>query len=433
MPWRAEGPACAWARRFVATLGLIVCVAIAIATALAAGTARAAPDEALLGSAQGYPPASTGALAPHLVAGENPQHLVDSFSGGLEKRLPHRVVKNGAQVAPLARAVAPPPFTYAHEGRRFDVDDYLARQRVTGLLAIKDGAVVLERYQYARDRNTRFLSASMAKSVVGLLIGIALSEGHIRSLDDLAQVYVLALAGNPYGATSIRDLLQMSSGVRFAEQYDGRDDLSALIEDTIGQRSPGGASVLLPYAQRRVAPGKVFYYASADTQALALVLTGATGISVAEYLSTRIWQPMGAESHASFLIDAAGQEAGYAFMHATLQDFGRLGMLLANDGRVGDKQVIPADWLRQSTTVTQAHAQPYVASSYFGYGHQFWIFPGSQRRFALIGVRGQVIFVDPALRLVLVQTAVWNSAGDRAARAELLTLWRGLVEHYGAW
>lgn len=395
--------------------------------------AHAAPDEELLGQAQGYPSAGPIALAAHLTADAQPQHLVDSFSGGLQKRVARRTVKRGPHTTPLARASVETSFTYEHEGRRLDVNDYLGRQRVTGLLVIKDDAVVLERYQYGRGPATRFLSASMAKSVIGVLIGIALEEGHIRSLDDLAQVYVPALAGNPYGETSIRDLLQMSSGVRFSEQYDGRDDLGALIEDTIGHRSPGAAAALQPYRERRVAPGKVFYYSSADTQALGLVLRGATGSSVADYLSERIWQPMGAQDDASWLVDAAGQEAAFAFLHATLADFGRLGMLLANEGRVGDRQLIPAAWVRQSTTATQAHAQPFVASSYFGYGNQFWVFPGPQRRFALIGVRGQVIFVDPALRLVLVQTAVWKSAGDRMARAELLALWRGVVQRYGAW
>lgn len=394
--------------------------------------AQAAPDEALLNGASAYPPAGPAALAPHLVADELPQHLLDSFTGALEQRLPHRLVRKGAPSTPLARAPEDTAFSYEHDGRRLGVDDYLNRQRVTGLMVIQDGTVVLERYQYGRGPATRFLSASMLKSVVGLLIGIALEEGRIRSLDDLAQAYVPALAGSPYGETPLRDLLQMSSGVRFSERYDGRDDLGSLIADTIGRRSPGGAAVLLPYA-RRIAPGKVFYYSSADTQALGLVLSGATGLPMADYLSERIWRPMGAQDDASLLVDAAGQEAAFAFMHATLRDYGRLGMLLANGGKVGDRQLIPAAWLRQSTTATSAHTQAHVASAYFGYGNHFWVFPGPRPRFALMGVRGQVIFVDPALRLVLVQTAVWTTAGDRAARAELLALWRGVVERYGAW
>lgn len=395
--------------------------------------AQAAPDEVLLGGPQGYPRGSSGPQAQHLVGAERPENLVDSFSGGLEKLLPHRTVPKGATAVVLPRAEKPEVFFYQHEGQRRSSDDYLARQRVTGLLVIKDGTAVLERYQYGRTQATRFLSASMAKSIVGLLVGIAVEEGRIASIDDLAKRYVPALAGNPYGETSIKNLLQMASGADFAEQYDGRDDLAALIRDTIEQQSPGAAAALLPYRGRRAPAGSMFYYSSAETQVLGLVLRGATGMPVADYLGTRIWQPMGAEDDASYLIDAAGQEATFAFLHARLRDFGRLGLLMANGGRANGRQLVPAAWVRRATEAAEPHVQPFIASSYFGYGYHFWVFPGEQRRFAFIGVRGQVIFVDPALGLVLVQTAVWKTAGDRAARAELLALWRGVVEHYGKW
>ena len=328
---------------------------------------------------------------------------------------------------------APATFSYTHEGRRFSSDDYLERQPVTGLLVLKDGRIELERYRQGRSETTRFLSASMAKSIVGLLVGIAIDEGSIRSIDDPAKRYVPALAGHPYGETSIRHLLQMSSGVKFAERYDGRDDLAPAHRRDHRAALAGRGSRRPAYAERRVDAGKLFYYSSADTQVLGLVLRGATGMTVADYLSTRLWQPMGAEDDATWLVDAAGQEAVFAFLHARLRDFARLGLLVANDGRAGGRQLVPAAWVRQSTESAGPHAQPFVASPYFGYGQQFWVFPGSARRFAFIGVRGQAIFVDPALRLVLVQTAVWNTAGDRAARAELLALWRGIVEQYGAW
>lgn len=387
---------------------------LACALALLLAASPALPDEAA-----------------HLVGNERPQELIDSFGGALERRLPHGTAARGAQALPLPAAAAAADFSYAHEGRRLRAADYPDRQRVTGLLVIKDGAIVLEQYRHGRGPHTRFLSASVAKSVIGLLVGIAVQEGAIKSLDDPARAYVPALAGNPYGETPVRELLRMSSGVAFRENYDNADDLARLIRDTIGQRSPGGPAVLLPYRERRVPPGRLFYYASADTQALALVLRGATGMPVAEYLGTRLWGPMGAEDTASFLVDAAGQEAGYAFMHARLRDFARLGWLLANDGRIGERQLVPAQFLRGATQVSGPHAQPGVASAYFGYGEHFWIFPGTRRQFAMLGVRGQAVFVDPELKLVLVQTAVWNTPGDRVARAELLALWRGLVAHYG--
>jgi CubicO group peptidase (beta-lactamase class C family) len=394
--------------------GRVASAWIAVAIALCAGSA-AAQD------------------LPGLVVGDAPDRLVEAFGGALEKRVPHRIVSKARQTSPLPHAPAETAFSYLHEGARHGVDAYLAHQRVTGLLVIKDGAIVLERYGHGRGPATRFLSASMAKSLVGLLVGIAIEEGHIRSIDDPASAYVPALAGHPYGATAIRDLLQMSSGIRFAERYDGQDDLNALVKNTIGQQSAGGAAALRPYADRRVAPGALFYYSSADTQALALVLRGATGMSVSDYLSTRIWQPMGAQDDASFLLDAAGQEAAYGFLHATLQDFGRLGMLLANDGQAAGRPVVPGAWVREATSSLAPHVRPSVATPYFGYGYQFWTFPGAKRRFALRGVRGQSVFVDPELKLVLVQTAVWKTAGDRQALAELLALWRGIVGHYGAW
>ena len=371
-------------------------------------------------------------LARELVAGRPGPSLEASFTGALERTVPVRRAARAGQPSVLREGTGA-AYTYEHEGARRGVDDYLQRRPVAGLLVLQDDTLLLERYARGTAPGTRFLSASMAKSVVGLLVGMALEEGRIRSLDDLAREYVPALAGNPYGETSIRHLLTMSSGVAFREQYDGGDDLSALIAGTIEQRSPGGAAVLAPYRERRVAPGKVFAYSSADTQALALVLTGATGMTLAEYFASRLWQPLGAEDDAGFLIDAAGQEAAFAFMHARLRDFGRLGLLLAREGRAADgRQLIPAQWVRQATRTAAPHLQPYIASSYFGYGYQFWTFPGHCNQFALLGVRGQAIFVDPASRLVLVQTAVWDSAGDRAARAELLSLWRGVLAQHGA-
>jgi CubicO group peptidase (beta-lactamase class C family) len=371
------------------------------------------------------------ALSSRLVAGDAPG-LVEDFGGRLEKHWPHRLVPRGAQVSALEAASASPPLAYQHAGQARSLDEYLRDRRVTGLMAIHGEQVLFERYAQGHGPQSRFLSASMAKSVVGLLVGLAHEDGHLRSLDDPAEAHVAELRGHVYGSTPLRDLLQMSSGVRFRETYDGQDDLSTLIADTVGQRSPGGAAAVLPYRHRRADPGRLFHYASADTQVLGLVLRAAVGMPVAEYLSTRLWQPMGAEAPASFLVDAAGQEATFAFMHATLRDFGRLGQLLANGGVQAGRAIVPGRWLAQATDGSAPHRQAHVASAYFGYGYHFWTFPGPSRQFALLGVRGQAIFVDPGLRLALVQTAVWASAGDRQARAEQLALWQALVDRVAA-
>ena len=191
----------------------------------------------------------------------------------------------------------------------------------------------------------------MAKTVTSMLVGIAIEEGRIRSIDDRPSEYVPALAGTAYGATPIRHLLTMSSGVRFREDYSGRDDVAQLVADTFRGVGPGGPPAVTAYNERDAAPGTRFAYASAETQVLGLVVRAAVGRPVAAYLSEKIWQPMGAEADASWLIDRTGQESTYCCLNAVLRDYGRLGLLLASDGRVGDRQVIPKAWLAAATTV----------------------------------------------------------------------------------
>jgi CubicO group peptidase (beta-lactamase class C family) len=166
-----------------------------------------------------------------------------------------------------------------------------------------------------------------------------------------------------------------------------------------------------------------------------LVLRQAFGRSLAETLSEKFWRPMGAEADATWIVDRSGQEVAYCCLGATLRDYGRLGLLLANDGVAGGTRVVPKDWIREATQPTPGypHLKPEVATPYLGYGYQFWIFPGSHRRFAMLGVRGQAIYVDPGLKLVMVQTAVWKDFVDAEGRRERDAFWRGVVAEYGPW
>ena len=186
-----------------------------------------------------------------------------------------------------------------------------------------------------------------------------------------------------------------------------------------------------PYNERLCSSGTVFSYASVETQVLGRVLRGAVGRPVADYLREKIWEPIGAEADATWLVDRSGQEATYCCLNAVLRDYARLGLLLAHDGRLGDRQIVPPAWLRAATTVAPDswHLKPYAATPYFGYGYQTWIFPGERRMFALLGLHGQAIYVDPTSRLVMVHTAVSKEAVDR--NAEALALWRGVVSQLG--
>jgi CubicO group peptidase (beta-lactamase class C family) len=180
-----------------------------------------------------------------------------------------------------------------------------------------------------------------------------------------------------------------------------------------------------------------FHYASNQTVALTLLLHAVTGTTVSDYLTPKLWQPMGAEADATWAKTKDGTESGAGNFNAVLRDYGRLGILLANDGEAGGKQILPKEYLLDAT---DWHRQPDAfkpgkATPYFGYGYQFWLFPGAKRRFALLGVYGQSIFVDPELKLVMVITAAAKNArvGKEPLARERDALWRGVVARFGSW
>jgi CubicO group peptidase (beta-lactamase class C family) len=196
-------------------------------------------------------------------------------------------------------------------------------------------------------------------------------------------------------------------------------------------------AALKAFNVREYEQGARFHYASSQTVVLTVLLRAVTGTSLSEYLTPRLWQPLGAEADAAWVRTRDGTEAGSGNFNATLRDYGRLGVLLANDGALGDRQIIPKDYLMEAT---DWHRQPEAfrpkrATPFFGYGYQFWMFPGERRRFALLGVYGQSIFVDPELKLVMVITGAARNAsvGKESFARERSALWRGIVAKYGSW
>ena len=191
-----------------------------VAIALASYSASAEPDEALLNKSGNYPvgTASTWYANAYRVGSWS---ALDKVPG-----LQTRLVARPAQSSPMPRAATPPPIDYRYKNAPYTLADYLDRQRTTGLLVLKNGEIVAEHYRYGRSEDARFLSFSMAKSVTSLLVGVALAKGQIASLDDASEKYIEALVGSPYGATTVRQLLRMSSGLSFSERYDGTDDIA---------------------------------------------------------------------------------------------------------------------------------------------------------------------------------------------------------------
>jgi CubicO group peptidase (beta-lactamase class C family) len=385
---------------------------------------RTGPDAAVYGAAEGF---RVGTRATTSQVG----NLVGTYSH-FDEVFPSRPVPR-ASTPWLFKRAAEPTIIYTFKSERFSIDNYLDRNPTTALLIAKDDTILFEHYQYARTDRDRFLSQSMAKTITAMLVGIAVSEGKINSIDDLISAYVPGLANTEYGKTPIKDILHMSSGVAFTENYDGQDDIARLGRDLLGEPGKDPITSVAQFNTRVTPSGTQWHYASVETEILGLVLRAAIGRPVADYLRDKVWQEIGTEADASWVIDGTGQELTFCCFNAVLRDYARLGLLLAYDGVWEGRQIIPRQWLIDATTVRPAdgYLAPGGATPYFGYGYQLWIFPGEQRRFALLGIRGQMIFVDPATRLVMVHTAVRQKPSDRAANAETIALWLAVVAQLG--
>jgi CubicO group peptidase (beta-lactamase class C family) len=269
----------------------------------------------------------------------------------------------------------------------------------------------------------------MAKSITGLLIGIAIADGAIKSVDDTVETYVPGLKGTEYGATPLRALLHMSSGVDFGEEKDQGRDLDRLWIDMVrGIGSRGTIASIAQFNRRLAPPGTRFYYASIEPDVLGLVLRYAAGKSLSDYLHDKVWEPIGAEANATWMIDAEGYEVAHGFFSAVLRDYARLARLLAHDGSWDGVQIIPAQWMIDATTVRSSDAYllpgKAMAPEPFGYGYLLWLPPGARRQFALVGALGQRICVDPVSKLVMVQTAV-------ETKGEVWRLWAAAVAQFG--
>lgn len=326
----------------------------------------------------------------------------------------------------------PEHIRYRHDGRPSSVDDYLARNPVTGLLIAADDAIICERYQYGRTDRDRMLSQSMVKSITGLLAGIAVGEGAIRSVQDEAQAYVPGFSGFQYGRTRIQDLLHMASGVDFGEEREGGRDLERLWRDMVTGSffglgpAKGTIASLVQFNQRAAPAGTRFHYASIEPDVLGVVIRQATQASLSDYLGEKIWRPIGTEADAAWALDAEGAEIAHFGFNAVLRDYARLGRLLAWDGAWNGRQIIPAQWMIDATTVSLADAYlaPGRATPWLGYGYLVWLLPGPRRQFAFLGSNGQRLCVDPAAKLVMVQTALEDTP-------EFWRLWAAVVAQFG--
>lgn len=326
-----------------------------------------------------------------------------------------RSVPRSGPVWRLARDDHSLDFTYAFNGQRYTSEQFLDRTFTDALLVMKDGRIVSEIYRNNSDERTRFMGWSMTKSLISILVGIALDEKKIASLDDPIERYVPELEGGGYEGVTVRQILQMRSGVDYEERYDfanpglaASNHINALVKNVTRFADPART------IKRAHEPGTTFAYKTLDTAVLGWLLERVTGTTVAAYMAQRLWEPLGTERDGYFIMDGppgVGREFTGAGFNATLRDFARVGQMMLDGGRANGRQIVPADWAALSTRPTVGAATP----SEGGYGLQWWMLGDSA--YSAIGLQGQYIYVDPATRTVVVKLSHFPP-GDDAPSAE---------------
>ncbi|HYA18031.1 MAG TPA: serine hydrolase domain-containing protein, partial [Bryobacteraceae bacterium] len=268
----------------------------------------------------------------------------------IDRLFPTRTIKRGTSVLSLPPSPAPlTDISFTSNGKKWDLADYLSANRVSGLLILKDGKVVLEDYELGNTPNDRWVSWSMAKSICSTLAAAALKDGYISSLDDPLTKYMPELRGTSYEGTSVRNVLQMASGVKWDETYtDPKSDRRHMLELQIAQK-PGEIVKFMSGLPRVGAPGTVWNYSTGETHMIGALLHAAVKKPVAEYLSEKIWSKAGMEDDATWWLESPdGLEVGGSGLSARLRDYGRFALFVLNGGKIGDEQVVPPGWFEEA-------------------------------------------------------------------------------------
>ena len=311
------------------------------------------------------------------------------------------VVTAGGTVMPLPPG---PPLKLG-----LDVDAYMAGQRSAAVLIVHDGKLRLERYGLGYDASGRWTSFSVAKSFTSTLVGAALRDGAIKSMDDKVSDYIPEMKGSVYDEVSLRQLLTMTSGVKWNEDYaDPNSDVARFN----GHKPEDGVDSLVSYMRRlprEVPAGTRWHYSTGETNLVGVLLARAVQKPLATYLSEKIWVPAGMEQQATWILNRSGQEISGCCVQASPRDYARFGLFILGGARVGGQSIVPDGWLAEATSQRTGIDRPGR-----GYGYQWWTY--TDGTFAARGIFGQGIFIDPKRRIVIVSNADWGAgATDRVA------------------
>ncbi len=361
-----------------------------------------------------------------------PDVIVENFRS-LYQQYPNSTVHRSGDVFELPENRRDLLESYQYKGKTQKITDWIEQTDTTGLLVIKDGEIVFETHYKGNQPSTRTISMSVAKSFVSFLIGVALEEGKIKSLQDPVDKYVPLLKDSGYQGVSLKNVLQMSSGVRFTEDY---EDLKSDLVRLVASFTSGSLNEFVANLPKEREAGTFNKYVSADTQVLGMILAEATGKSLTENMQEKLWSKLGAEHDAEWLTDPTGTEMAFGGLNATLRDYGRFGLLYLNQGRnFKGEQLVSEEWVKDSITPDAPHLMPGKdnpnSNWSLGYGYQWWLPEVPDGDYSAIGIYGQFIYIHPKHKVVIVKTSAYvdyNIDGDEM-EIESLAVFRQIAEN----
>lgn len=343
-----------------------------------------------------------------------PDIQVNTFRN-IDRLFATRAVRHGNSVYPLPASDKPlKNIQFKSGGNEYDLYDYVSLNRVSGLLVIKDGKIAFENYQLGNSEKTRWMSMSVVKSITATLIGAAIKDRHIKSIDDPITRYLPQLSGSAYDGVTVRHLLQMASGVKWNETYTDRSSDRRRMLEVQNAQKPGGVLELMAKLPRAGVPGSRWNYSTGETHVAGALLRAAVGKPVAEYLSERIWARFGMESDATWWLESpGGLEVGGSGLSATLRDYGRFGLLLLGGGKAAGEQILPEGWVKEASSTKIVDGKP------VDYGYMLWPIPNargtiSEGAFEARGIFGQHIYMNPTENMVVV---VWSALPKPTGKA----------------
>ena len=318
-------------------------------------------------------------------------------------------VRRAGPVLALAPARTAFDVSYAVNGKTHTLEEYFNQNRVTGFLVLHDSTIVLERYFHGATADSRFVSQSIAKSLVSVLVGVAVDRGLIRSVDDPIIQYVPWLESSGYRTATIKNVLQMATGVGYSENYQDSTSGAARIGAALVAGTVSFRDFVTSMRATSTPPGTKFEYQSVNTQVLGHLVEQVTGKPLNEFASEALWRNLGAERDGYFYRAKTQPDVcAFACFNATLRDYGRLGLLMLYRGQVAGRRIVSEQWVAQSTSADEPWLAPGAhPGGRMGYGYQWWLPAGRPGVFQAIGIYGQSIYVDPSRRLVIVQTSAW--------------------------